>query len=86
MVVNRLVFDDMRSIGFDCTEGLKNFLQPTLLVIGDEDVVSLDAAKNTELIIPDSELVIIPNSGHYGWLENPKAYFKALDGIINSLQ
>lgn len=80
--LNQLVFSEMRRSSFDCSEGLKSFHHPTLILIGDNDVVSLGAAKRTHALLSNSTLVVIPRSGHYGWLENPEVYYGALDRLI----
>jgi proline iminopeptidase len=78
MNLNRMVFQDMASMGFDCSEGLKNFQQPVLIINGEKDIVSPGAAFDTHSLLNNSELEFVERSGHYGWLDNPEEYFMAI--------
>lgn len=82
MEMNRMVLSDMYRTGFDCSEDLRTFDKPTLILIGDDDIVSLDVAKETNELLANSKLVIVPSSGHYGWLENPDVYFGAITSFM----
>lgn len=82
MEMNGMVLSDMYRTQFDCSEDLRAFDKPTLILIGDDDIVSLDVAKETNELLANSKLVIVPSSGHYGWLENPEVYFGAITSFM----
>lgn len=59
---------------------------PTLVVVGKTDFVC--APFNSERIhrhIAGSRLVILPNTGHFPWLESPAAFYAAVDGFLAKL-
>lgn len=80
--LNAMVFSDMRRINFNCANEIKEFNRSVLILIGDQDIVSLAAAKRTDALLENSLLVVVPKSGHYGWLENPEVYYGALDEFL----
>ena len=50
---------------------------PCLIVIGDDDVLPIILVSeefNEEL--PNSELVVIPDCGHFIWIEQPEPFYK----------
>jgi len=65
---------------------LANISCPTLIVQGSEDFIVPEAAKLTHELIKDSQLVFIPESGHYPFMEARDAFFKALTSFIEKNQ
>lgn len=66
----------------DNTSALRAVDAPTLVVVGESDVVCppAEAAVLTELI-PDASLVVVPNAGHLANRENPQVFNRALDAF-----
>jgi len=59
---------------------------PTLVVVGEEDVLTPPAeAEALAAGIGGSRLAVIPGAGHLANLENPPAYEEALRGFLGSL-
>ena len=57
---------------------LEQKIVPLRLINGVEDPISGEhAAKRFEEVVPDAEVVRIPNSGHYPHLETPEAVLEA---------
>jgi len=83
--INGLVFQDMYRIGFDCTPSLKTFTNPVLIVQGDHDIIDIKISEYAHGVFPNSDLKILKNCGHYGWLDRPKAYFAAIANYLNTL-
>ncbi len=55
----------------DSTEYLNTFNVPTLIIVGEYDTLTpLDCSERMFRLIPNSELKIIPNSGHLSNIEN----------------
>jgi 3-oxoadipate enol-lactonase len=56
---------------------------PTLVVVGSEDTISTpDEMRTIAAAIPNSELAVIPNSGHMTPLENPVAFNTGLEQFL----
>ena len=67
----------------DFTSELKRITVPTLVMVGELDI--LKPRKYAEIIareIPGAELIIIPNGGHAICLEQPAAFNSALLGFV----
>lgn len=84
--VNQLVYQNMRKIGFDCSEGLKKIKVPVLIIQGKEDLIDEETAEAALKIFQNSTLVILENCGHYGWLDQPQLYFKSIDEYLEKLK
>lgn len=84
--VNQLVFQNMRKIGFDCSEGLKKLKAPVLIIQGEEDLIDRETAENALKVFQNSTLVILEKCGHYGWLDQPELYFKSIDEYLERLK
>lgn len=56
-------------------EDLKKITAPTLILFGDRDrLFSVEQAVEMYKMIPNAELAVAPNSGHFFGLENPKIF------------
>lgn len=84
-VINRLVWQDLRRLDYDTKTGLKEFDKPVLIIHGREDIVGLDIPKKAHEILPNSELVILEKTRHYGWLDNPEMYFSEIQEFLNTV-
>lgn len=60
-------------------ERLHDIRCPTLVVVGEEDLPLLDAARELAATLPDATHVVIPNAAHSPQLENRDAWLAALD-------
>ncbi len=83
MQINRMLWEDMRRIGFDCKEKLAGFKQPVLVIAGKNDLLDIETAKRSHKAFPNSKLVLLDKCGHYGWLDREDDY---LDEIHNFLK
>ncbi len=61
---------------------LNNINCPTLIIHGREDFVVAAAPKLAHRLVPNSKLVVIPDSGHYPFIEQPDAFSKTLRRFI----
>jgi proline iminopeptidase len=65
--------------GWDLTPRLGEISAPTLIVVGRDDLVCPPSqAKVLHEGIPNSELVVLEESGHFGYAEQPEAFFDAV--------
>jgi pimeloyl-ACP methyl ester carboxylesterase len=66
-------------------EELPKISVPTLMVVGEEDVVTpMDKAKRISETIPGAQLVVIPHAGHLCTVEEPDAVTAALEAFLSS--
>jgi pimeloyl-ACP methyl ester carboxylesterase len=71
----------------DVTSFLPQIQIPTLVIVGDQDVISPPAEmKAIADAIPGAEFVVIPNSGHMTTMENPEAVNQSLTAFIHALK
>ena len=82
--VNQLVFRDLRQMGYDLRSALSRFPAPVLILHGNNDIVDPAIAQRDARVFPDARLVML-SSGHYGWIEQPEAYFGAIDQFLKDL-
>lgn len=81
-----LVFQNMRKINFDCSEGLKEVKVPVLIIQGKQDVIDRKTAETAQKVLINSTLVMLDNCGHYGWLDQPELYFKSINEYLECLK
>jgi len=86
LTINRLVFQDMRRINFDCSEGLKEIKVPVLIIQGKQDVIDRETAETALKVLGNSTLVMLDNCGHYGWLDQPEQYFRSINEYLERLK
>jgi proline-specific peptidase len=58
---------------YDLIPQLARLRVPILVVHGDDDLVPLSVAKEIVDALPDASLVVIAETGHFGYLERPDA-------------
>jgi len=86
---NRKAFISRSKLDFKSSEAfkkdqLRNIQTPTLLIWGANDSwIPLDIGKRMDSLLPNSILVVIPNSGHVPMEENPKESLKILKKFLN---
>jgi proline iminopeptidase len=56
---------------------------PTLIIHGAKDFIVPEAPALVQRLISDAELIVIPDSGHYPFIEQPEAFTDALRSFIN---
>ncbi|WP_299227775.1 alpha/beta fold hydrolase [uncultured Psychroserpens sp.] len=78
IIINQLLIQDMILQNFDCSEKLKQFKKPVLIIHGKDDIISTDVPKTIHEVLTNSELNLIDNCAHYGWLDQPEAYYKSV--------
>jgi proline iminopeptidase len=85
--VNRNVNADWGAIRSDPTrrEQLESITQPILIVHGEGDPRPLAAVEGLPDMFPNARLALIPNAGHYPWMENAPATREAIRAFVTSL-
>ncbi len=56
---------------------------PTLIVVGDHDECDPSLSKEMHEKIAGSDLVILPNSGHMNFVDQPQMWQKAINGFLS---
>lgn len=74
------------SPGIDLFPNLKKLNIPTLIIHGKQDIVPVWTAKEINLAIKDSKLVILEDCGHFPYIERPNEFKKAVNLFINTVQ
>ncbi len=86
LTINRLVFQNMRKIDFDCSEALKDFKAPVLIIQGQEDIIDKSIAETAHGVFRNSTVTILEKCGHYGWLDQPERYFGAIENFLQEVE
>lgn len=84
-LINALVFQDMRRINFDCKPGLRDYQQPVLILQGTDDIIDVKIAEKAHQLLKKSTLVMLPQCGHYGWLDQPTLYYKCIGDFMKKV-
>jgi proline iminopeptidase len=63
---------------------LSSLTVPTLITVGDHDQVDPSISRDMQSKIPGSKLVVLPNSGHMTFVDQPKLFIQAVDEFIHS--
>jgi pimeloyl-ACP methyl ester carboxylesterase len=67
----------------DLRSKLKDILVPSLVIVGDEDVITPPGeSRALAARIPNAELAIIDGAGHFPMLEQPDVFNRFLEGFL----
>lgn len=70
----------------DSTPMLSMLDLPTLLIVGENDVITTkDEMSSLAKVIPNSEFIVASNAGHMAPVENPAAVTKAMSDFLSRL-
>lgn len=83
--INQLIWNNMRSMNFNMKSSMKHFRKPVLIIHGNNDIVGTEIPRNAHEILPNSQLVLLENCRHYGWLDAEAAYFTAINNFLSAL-
>jgi proline iminopeptidase len=71
--------------GWSSVDRLEGITAPTMLLVGRHDVfTSVPQSFRIGRRIPDATTVVLENSGHFPWIEEPDAFFGALSDWVGS--
>lgn len=71
-LTSRLVRQDLGR--YDIHDSLHRITSPTLLIHGDSSIFSVEGARAIHERIPRSKLVVLPNVGHFAYIEAPDTF------------
>lgn len=74
----------MSSIGeFDLHASLQKITCPTLVLHGRKDPLPLEAAQNIHAMIPNSELIVFEESGHWIFIEEEERFLTIVNAFLS---
>jgi proline iminopeptidase len=82
-IEQRLYEQTWLSDGYDLTPKLRALDVPTLVLHGDRDLVSLDIPARIAQAIPRSRLVVLPDCGHFSYVERPDLVHRHIAALIS---
>jgi proline iminopeptidase len=85
-LINNLLWDDMRTIHFNCADSLATFSKPVLIIQGKQDIIEEKTARKAQSILKNSQVVLLDHCGHYGWLDSPTLYFKNIRQFLSTIK
>jgi len=82
--INGLLWNDMQKMNFDCKPKLENFKNPVLIIQGKEDIISNEIGEIAHKTLPNSKLILLEHSRHYGWLDAREKFFSDINSFLKS--
>jgi Predicted hydrolases or acyltransferases (alpha/beta hydrolase superfamily) len=73
----------LRRDGYDWTSVVASIAAPTLVVHGEDDLLSVDVARSIAALIHGSQLALIPHAGHMPFWEAPEEFFLLVETFLN---
>jgi pimeloyl-ACP methyl ester carboxylesterase len=67
---------------YDVADQLGQIIAPTLLVYGSAEILTEISAPRIAAAIPSARLVVIPDAGHFSFLEQPEAFRETLETFL----
>ncbi len=73
----------LQSVGeFDWREDFRDLTLPVLVITGVSDVFPPQNYREWEAAFPDADLILLEGAGHYPHVEQPEAFFGAVDAFL----
>jgi proline iminopeptidase len=63
---------------------LRSLHVPTLITVGDHDESDPSIARDMQKCIPGSQLVVLPDSGHMTFVDQPALFLKSVDEFVKT--
>ncbi len=70
--------------GFDFVPGLRKLTMPTLIILGDHDLVSTATAEETHAALRNSKLIILAHSGHSTFVDQRDAFLHEVSAFLDA--
>lgn len=67
---------------YDVRRRLREIIIPTLIIIGDSDMVPIDLARRDAQSFQNSRLVVLEDAKHFSFLDQPKKFEKAVADFL----
>jgi pimeloyl-ACP methyl ester carboxylesterase len=77
------LFNDEVFTTFDLRPELSRITMPTLVIAGDDDFITGPVcARDLATGVPDAELVLLADCGHFVFVEQPERFAAAVGGLL----
>ena len=77
------VFNEKEAPSFDLRLQLKNINVPTLIIVGRHDfITNVEMAKEMAARIPNAQMEVFEESGHYGFVEEPEKFYRVVKEFV----
>jgi proline iminopeptidase len=80
----RLYDDTWNTEGYDLLPGLRALEAPALVLHGEEDFVPVELVARIADALPNAHLVVLPECGHFAYLESPDALHEHVTALFES--
>ena len=80
----RLYDDTWNSEGYDLIPRLQALDIPTLVLHGEDDFVPVELAAHIAEAMPNGRLVVLPECGHFAYLEAPDAVHEHVTALLET--
>ena len=70
-------------VSVEYADRLKTLTVPTLITVGDHDECDPSIAKDMNALIPGSKMVVLPQSGHMTFVDQPKLFVSAVNEFLH---
>jgi proline iminopeptidase len=70
---------------YDCTDRLNEITIPTLFISGDNDEAPASTVRYYSSLVPNSEMVIVPDAGHLTMQDNPEVHNRAVRAFLDKV-
>lgn len=67
---------------WDWRERVQNLNVPVLTIQGDHDTIPMEGARTWVSSLPNARLLVIPNAGHFPFVEDPELFHTAVDTFL----
>jgi proline iminopeptidase len=74
----------LRRDGYDWAKTLRALRIPSLVIHGEEDVLSADEARRTSSTLQDARLSLLAGAGHMPFWEAPDRFFPLVDAFLSA--
>jgi proline iminopeptidase len=72
--------------GLDFTSKLKTLTVPTLVVLGDHDIVSVASGEALAAVLPNAKLTVLSNCGHMMYIDQTRRFNNLVSEFLGSRQ
>jgi proline iminopeptidase len=74
---------DGNMVSVEYAERLSSIKVPTLIIVGDHDELDSSLSKDMNARIPGSKLVVLPESGHMTFVDQPRMFVEAVQSFLS---
>jgi proline iminopeptidase len=83
--IRKLVTTEVFSKGLSVENKMKRFKKPVLLIQGEHDIFMEQLIIDAHKTLKNSKMVILPDCGHWGWIDQPQLYFGEIEAFLTNI-